>query len=108
MASDKTEMRKKKDIPQSLDEYSTFYGMTLDVADYEITYRDGSKQVIDTKGFADSVALMKRKMFWFKYPDVDYRWITYSKIDGGWVDYDDLKKARKERKKLKQAQTKGR
>lgn len=78
------------------------------VADYEITYRDGSKQVIDTKGFADSVALMKRKMFWFKYPDVDYRWITYSKIDGGWVDYDDLKKARKERKKLKQAQTKGR
>ena len=33
------------------------------VADYEITYRDGSKQVIDTKGFADSVALMKRKMF---------------------------------------------
>lgn len=30
MASDKTEMRKKKDIPQSLDEYSTFYGMTLD------------------------------------------------------------------------------
>lgn len=58
--------------------------------------------------FADSVALMKRKMFWFKYPDVDYRWITYSKIDGGWVDYDDLKKARKERKKLKQAQTKGR
>lgn len=77
------------------------------VADYEITYRDGSKQVIDTKGFADSVALMKRKMFWFKYPDVDYHWITYSKIDGGWVDYDDLKKARKERKKLKQAQTKG-
>ena len=66
------------------------------------------KQVIDTKGFADSVALMKRKMFWFHYPDVDYRWITYSKIDGGWVDYDDLKKARKERKKLKQAQTKGR
>lgn len=71
------------------------------VADYELTYSDGSKQVIDTKGFADSVALMKRKMFWFHYPDVDYRWITYSKIDGGWVDYDDLKKARKERKKLK-------
>lgn len=30
MASDKTEMRKKKDIPQNLDEYPTFYGMTLD------------------------------------------------------------------------------
>lgn len=30
MVSDKTEMRKKKDIPQNLDEYSTFYGMTLD------------------------------------------------------------------------------
>lgn len=30
MASDKTEMRKKKDVPQNLDEYPTFYGMTLD------------------------------------------------------------------------------
>ena len=78
------------------------------VADFYIKYRDGKSEVIDTKGCADSAAKMKRKMFWFHYPDVDYRWITYSKIDGGWVDYDDLKKARKERKKLKQAQTKGR
>lgn len=38
MASDKTEMRKKKDIPQSLDEYSSFYGMTLD--DEQKYYRD--------------------------------------------------------------------
>lgn len=30
MASDKTEMRIKKDVPQSLDIYSSFYGMELD------------------------------------------------------------------------------
>ena len=71
------------------------------VADYEITYRDGSKKVIDTKGFADSVALMKRKMFWYKYPDIDYQWISYSVKDGGWVDYDDLQKARRARRKVK-------
>lgn len=38
MASDKTEMRKKKDIPQSLDVYSSFYGMELD--EKQKVYRD--------------------------------------------------------------------
>lgn len=38
MASDKTEMRKKKDVPQSLDVYSSFYGMTLD--DEQKAFRD--------------------------------------------------------------------
>lgn len=38
MASDKTEMRIKKDVPQSLDVYSSFYGMTLD--DEQKHYRD--------------------------------------------------------------------
>lgn len=38
MASDKTEMRKKKDVPQSLDVYSSFYGMELD--EKQKVYRD--------------------------------------------------------------------
>ena len=71
------------------------------VADYVITYKDGNKEVIDIKGFADSTALLKRKLFWYKYPDISYKWLSYSKCDGGWIEYEDLKKARKARKKSK-------
>lgn len=64
------------------------------VADFFICYKDRHEAVIDIKGYADPVALIKRKMFWFNYPDVDYRWLTYSKKYGGWIDYDDLKMKR--------------
>ena len=74
------------------------------VADFVLTYQDGHTQVIDTKGYPDSVALMKRKMFWFLYPNVDYRWIAYSKIDGGWVEYEVLKQNRAQRKRQKKKQ----
>ena len=69
------------------------------VADFFVRYRDGHEEVIDTKGCPDSTALLKRKLFWYHYPDVNYRWITYSKIDGGWCDYEYVKKQRSLRKK---------
>lgn len=71
------------------------------VADFFIKYKDGHEIVVDTKGCPDSVALIKRKLFWYKYPEVDYQWVCYSKIDGGWCDYEYVKKQRKERKKAK-------
>lgn len=69
------------------------------IADFVLQYSDGHEVVIDTKGKADATALLKRKLFYYKYPEIDYQWITYSSIDGGWVSYDDVKKNRKERKK---------
>ena len=71
------------------------------VADFYIEYTDGHKEVIDTKGLTDSVALLKRKMYWYHYPDVDYKWITYVKKYGGWLDYDTVKKLRSQEKKSK-------
>lgn len=71
------------------------------VADFFIVYKDGAEVVIDTKGCPDSVAIIKRKLFWYKYPDVDYRWVCWSKIDGGWCSYEYIKKKRAERKKEK-------
>ena len=71
------------------------------VADFYIEYTDGHKEVIDTKGLPDSVALLKRKMYWYHYPDVDYKWITYVKKYGGWLDYDTVKKLRSQEKKNK-------
>ena len=71
------------------------------VADFYVEYANGKQEVIDTKGFADSAAKMKRKLFWYTYPEITYRWICYSKIDGGWCDYELVQHNRKERKKKK-------
>lgn len=76
------------------------------VADFFIRYRDGQEEVIDTKGCPDQTALLKRKLFWYKYPDVCYKWICYSKIDGGWCDYEFVKKQRAERKRAKKQEAK--
>lgn len=69
------------------------------VADFFIEYRDGSQVVIDIKGCPDSVANIKRKLFWYRYPDVDYRWMTLSGIDGGWCSYEHVKQQRAIRKR---------
>ena len=74
------------------------------VADFYIEYTDGHQEVIDTKGLPDSVALLKRKMYWYHYPDVDYKWITYVKKYGGWLDYDTVKKLRSQEKKNKKVE----
>jgi len=64
------------------------------IADFVFTYKNGHEVVVDTKGCPDVAAKLKRKMFWYKFPDVDYRWICYSKMDGGWCDYEDVKNRR--------------
>lgn len=65
------------------------------VADFYIVYKDGREEVIDTKGYGDQVAILKRKIFWYHYPNVDYKWVTYVKKYGGWIDYEEYKKLKK-------------
>lgn len=74
------------------------------VADFVITYADGHTVVIDIKGMPDAVAKIKRKLFLYQYPDLDYQWVSYSRIDGGWITYEALTKARSERKKQRAAE----
>lgn len=73
------------------------------VADFYVKYSDGREEVIDIKGFADATALLKRKLFWYTFPDLNYIWLTYSRPDNGWIEYENLKKARAARKKAKQS-----
>lgn len=68
-------------------------------ADFVLYYADGRIVVIDIKGCPDAVALLKRKMFWYRYPNVTYIWLCYSKKDGGWVEYEKVKKRRAKEKK---------
>ena len=70
-------------------------------ADFYIKHQDGREIVIDIKGCPDNVALIKRKMFWYVYPDIEYVWMGFSRMDGGWVTYEIIKNGRKERRKLK-------
>ena len=65
------------------------------VADFYIEYSNGKSIVIDIKGCPDTTAKLKRKLFWHKYPDIDYQWITYIKKFGGWGNYDEYNKIRK-------------
>jgi hypothetical protein len=72
------------------------------VADFVVTYNDNSIIVWDVKGLADAIAKLKKKLFHYKYPNIDYRWIGHSIIDGGWLEYQYIEKARSKRKKEKQ------
>ncbi len=76
------------------------------VADFVVTYKDNHTEVIDTKGMPDTTALLKRKLFWYVYPDIDYKWITYVKKFGGWLEYDEVKKLRSQEKKNKKVEEK--
>jgi len=73
------------------------------IADYVLTYNDGSVIVWDVKGQADATAKLKKKMFHYKYPEIDYRWIGYSAMDGGWLEYKTIEQARKLRAKEKKS-----
>ena len=77
------------------------------IADFVLTFSDGHEQVVDVKGMPDSVAKLKRKLFWYVFPDKDYVWMTYSKIDGGWCTYETVQKNRKQRKQLKKEKANG-
>lgn len=74
------------------------------VADFYIEYADGHSEVIDIKGCPDATAKIKRKLFWYRYPELDYIWITYVKKFGGWGDYDEINRLRKEAKRKKKEQ----
>lgn len=71
-------------------------------ADFYTIDKDGNETTIDIKGCPDSVAKLKRKMFWYIYPNINYIWIGYSKSDGGWVAYESIISGRKQRKKMKE------
>lgn len=43
------------------------------VADFVVTYADGSTAVIDTKGYKTKEYLLKKKMLLYRYPDINFK-----------------------------------
>ena len=70
-------------------------------SDFNITWKDGNIQVFDVKGNPDNLSLLKRKLFWSKYPELNLTFICRNLKYGGWIEYDQLKKLRREVKKNK-------
>lgn len=70
-------------------------------ADFDVAYADGSRLIIDVKGFSDAQFKIKRKMFDKRYPDLKLILVTEApqKWGGGWVDPDELVKIRRNAKK---------
>lgn len=97
----KFELQKKYELQPSFHYHGKSVLPITYVADFHIEYSDGHVEVIDTKGMPDSVAKIKRKLFWFQYPNIKYRWLAYSKKWGGWLDYDTLQKLRRDEKRSK-------
>ncbi|AVO22601.1 DUF1064 domain-containing protein [Aeribacillus composti] len=69
------------------------------IADFEVHHLDGSIEVVDVKGIETEAFKIKRKLFEKKYPH-KLRLITYVKKYGGWIELDELKKRRKQTKKV--------
>ena len=68
------------------------------VGDFLVYHLDGSEEVIDIKGMATAEALLKRKIFLYKYRHLKLSWISRSLKYGdenGWIEYEELKKRRK-------------
>ena len=68
------------------------------IGDFLIYHLDGTEEVIDIKGMAVPVALMKRKMMQYRYPELKLTWLSRSVKWGdtdGWIEYEELKKRRK-------------
>ena len=67
-------------------------------ADFEFVSKNDEIIVVDIKGLPTQAAILKKKMFDYRYAN-KLVWLTYVKKYGGWIEYDELKKLRKANKK---------
>lgn len=70
------------------------------IADFEIHHLDGTIEVVDVKGMETEAFKIKKKLFEKRYPH-KLTLITYVKKYGGWIELEELKKRRKQAKKVK-------
>ena len=69
------------------------------IADFVVKFKCGQTIVFDFKGMSDTVAQLKRKMFWKNYPELPLYWVGFSKVDGGYRTYERIREGRRERRK---------
>ena len=70
------------------------------IADFVVTYKDGSIKVIDVKGQKTADFKLKEKMFNYMYPQYN-KLFCVVKYKGEWLDYNEANKIKKSNKKSK-------
>jgi hypothetical protein len=67
------------------------------IADFEVTYPDGKIEVVDVKPtFLLEAFKLKRKLFEYKYPQLEIKCVTYTK-KYGWETHKENKERRKKK-----------
>lgn len=68
--------------------------------DFMIVNNDDSITLVDVKGYSTPASELRKKLFDFQYPTIQLIWLTYVKKYGGFIEIDQLKKLRKDNKKI--------
>lgn len=90
-------------LQPAFERFGVKYRQIKYIADFLVRTPDGTTIIIDVKGWAMEDAHLKRKIFAFKYPDLELRWIAASKkySTTGWIDYDELQRIRAKNRRKK-------
>jgi hypothetical protein len=70
------------------------------ISDFAVEYTDGHVEIVDPKGIETADFSLKKKMFMYKYPQLDLKVVTLDK-EKGWISYDEHKKDEKLKKQSK-------
>lgn len=89
-------------LPEFTKDGQTFRAIHY-VADFLVNYADGRIEAIDVKGFADSVFLLKRKLFDAVYPDIKLLVLKRVNKYGGWITTEEYAQRKKMEKKQMRA-----
>lgn len=65
------------------------------IADFDITYKDGSRKIHDTKGIKTTDFKIKEKMFNFRYPHLNFECIIWNNKEKAWVNFDAYQKSKR-------------
>lgn len=71
------------------------------ISDFVVTDKDGSVFVVDIKGVETPDFRIKKKLFQYKYPDIQFMCLQWSEKQKEWLDLDEIKKLKRSRKKKK-------
>ena len=100
------DLQKSYELQPKFEHNGTVVRAITYVADFYVRYADGREEVIDIKGFPDSVAKLKRKLFWYTYPEITYKWLSYVKKYGGWIEYEERTALKRAEKKMNKKENK--
>lgn len=65
------------------------------------TDKSGTIKVVDIKGRETADFKLKKKMFFYFYPDLDFRCVQWDGTQQAWRDLDDINKDRRARKRIR-------